>query len=297
MEQKAQNFIENQFKAAGVAEAFTPELIAKLDTGIPYLKHPFAKAYEKDEVQSHLYLKKSSNSDNYFLNKMDLEVKKEGQDQTIKQSFYLTDRQLKDKPGNDEGRQSQKYTFKKAYNLVAGRPVYDHVNDSWQVMNLRNILSNGNHKIEHYSKNYGFNLEDVFSKYPIKELQNDQYKQSLKDSIERGNLQKATLTDKDGKELSFYITPNIKAGSFDMYDLNKQRVPTERLLQDGLIDKTLGEKLINYQNLKRTGELKEDTPKVPDSDQKPKIKDELIQHQKQTLKPEKPKQKQREKIK
>lgn len=294
MEQKEQNFIENQFKAAGLAEAFTPDLIAQMNQGIPYLKHPFNKTYEKDEVGSFLHLKKSLNNDNYFLNKMDLELKKEGQDRVIKQSFYLTDRQAKSDKENGDERQSQKYTFKKAYNLTAGRPVYDHAQESWHQMNHKNVLSNGNHKIEHYSKNYGFDLEKVFSKYPIKELQNDQYKQSLKDSIERGNLQKATFTDKDGKELSLYVTPNIKAGSFDVYDLNKQRVPTERLLQDGLIDKSLGEKLINYIAEKRTSELKPDSPKISAEVAQPKIKEDVKQNQ--TLKAEKPKQKQRQKI-
>jgi hypothetical protein len=295
MEKKEHNFIENQFKAAGLTEAFTPALVAQLNEGVPFIKHPFNKTYDADEVGSYLHIKKSSNSDNYFLNKMDMDVKKEGQEQRIKQTFYLTDRQPKNEQGNGEEKekQSQKYTFKKAYNLTAGRPVYDHISESWHKMNHANVLSNGNYQINHYSKNYGFNLDEVLAKYSIK----DEYKQSLKESLERGNLQKATFTNKDGKEESLYVSPNITAGSLYVFDLNKKELPTEKLIQEGLIDKILGERLIQYVSEKRTGELKPDAPRINGEVSKPTIKDEVKQNQKQQQKPEKPQQKKKQKIK
>ena len=65
---------------------------------------------------------------------------------------------------------------------------------------FKNVLNNGNYELKQYHSNYGFELENVLAKYSIKELMNDQYKQSLIESLQRGNLQKATFVDQNGKE-------------------------------------------------------------------------------------------------
>ena len=47
--------------------------------------------------------------------------------------------------------------------------------------------------MKQYHTNYGFDLEKTLGNYPIKELANPQYKESLIDSLHRGNLQKSHL--------------------------------------------------------------------------------------------------------
>jgi hypothetical protein len=256
MEEKAMTFNENQLKRTGFAEAFTPVLKLQMERGLPEIAHPFKKEYDGDRVEATLHLKKSASSDFYFLNKFDLQLQKEGQANAIKQTFYLTQRS-KGNEGEDGSKQrlENKYTLKEGYNLLAGRPVFkDLVNQegkeyqAWVKLNFKNVQNNGNFEMKQYHTNYGFDLEKTLSNYPIKELTNPQYKASLMDSLQRGNLQKATFVGPDGKQEKLFISPNITFGSLNVYDQNKQRLPTETLVEKQYIGKELAEKLTERMN-------------------------------------------------
>jgi len=67
--------------------------------------------------------------------------------------------------------------------------------------------------MKQYTKNYGFELENVLAKYPIKELANEQYKQSLIDSLHRDNLQKATFVGGDGKEERLHVQLKLRSNN------------------------------------------------------------------------------------
>ncbi len=254
MEEKAMAFNEGQLKKSGFAEAYTPELQKKMEERVPVIEHRFSKEYEGDKVDATLHLKKSSTSDYYFLNKFDLQLQKAGQVNTVRQTFFIT-RRKESEPDVQDGQQPKavqknRYTLKEGYNLLAGRPVYKHMfnkegesYDAWMVLNQKNKLANGNFEMKPYTKNYGFELEKVLSNYTISELGNEKFKQSLVDSLQRGNLQKASFVTKDGHEEKLYISPDITNGALKIYDLNKQRVPTEKLVQNEYIGKDLANKL------------------------------------------------------
>ncbi|HTE25721.1 hypothetical protein [Flavitalea sp.] len=108
--------------------------------------------------------------------------------------------------------------FTWAYNLLAGRSVHKNLvskegneYEAWVKLNFKNRLDDGNHEMKQCTKKYGFELENVLSKYPIKELTNEQYKQSLIDSLHRGNLQKATFVDKDDGKKSCMYHPILRS--------------------------------------------------------------------------------------
>jgi len=245
MEEKALAFNEGQLKRVGFAEAFTPELKAKMEEGVPLIQHGFNKQYDGDNVTATLYLKKSPTSDYYFLNKFDLELQKEGLTNAVKQSFYLTKKISEEQ--NENGQKSRlenKYTLKEAYNLLDGRPVFKNLvsnegkeYQAWVKLNFKNKLENGNYELKQYTEAYGFNLENVLKNYPIKELMNPDYKQSLMDSLHRGNLQKVTFVGNDGKEEKLLISPHISFSALNVYDLNKQRITTEMLVEKQYIGK------------------------------------------------------------
>lgn len=284
MDEKAMGFNENQLKRSGFAEAFTPDLQQKMKEGVPVIQHQFTKGYDGDKVDATLHLKKSAISDFYFLNKFDLQLQKEGQAESVKHTFYITS---KKDTGNEEGdqqkaKQENRYTLKEAYNLLAGRPVHKHlVNkdgqeyEAWVKINFKNKLENGNHEMKQYTKNYGFDLENVLSKYPIKELGNDQYKQSLIDSLHRGNMQKATFVGEGGREEKLYVSPNITYGALNVYDMNKQRIPTEALAEKQYIGKEFGDSL--KQRASQQQKPEQAQKQEPAQSQKP----ELIQSQTQ----------------
>jgi hypothetical protein len=255
MDEKTLSFNENQLKRTGFSEAFTPDLISKMNQRIPLIEHNFKKDFEGDRVTATLHLKKSATSDNYFLNKFNVQLQKDGQANSTSQTFYLTKKPQKEESelGETKNRYENKYTLKEAYNLLAGRPVFKTLVNSegekynaWVKLNFKNTLDSGNSEMKQYTKNYGFDLETALSKYPIKELTNDQYKQSLVDSLQRGNLQKATFVDPSGKEEKLYISPSITTGSLNVYDLNKQRLPTEALIEKSFIGNDLANQLKQF---------------------------------------------------
>lgn len=282
MTENEKGFNENQFKRFGLKEAFTPEVIKKMEKGEPHIQEQFHKMYNGDEASAVIYLKKSATSSLYFLNKFDLSVRKEGQAHAVKQTFYNNDfqkkvkqpeelygvvhevhqlkkiaEQLSDQPG--ERTLSEKntnkfyttFTFKEAVNYCLGHPVlktFKNQNQeeyqAWVKPNFKNVLSNGNYEMQQYrvSKD-GFDHEKVLSNFSIKETANPQYKQRLIESHQRGNLQLTTFVGVDGKEEKLYTSPNIPLKTLNVYDLDKQRVPTQTLVDKGYIGKEIAEEL------------------------------------------------------
>jgi hypothetical protein len=51
------------------------------------------------------------------------------------------------------------------------------------------------------------------------------------------------IVGNDGKEEKLYISPNITLGALNVYDLNKQRLTTETLVEKQYIGKELAEQL------------------------------------------------------
>ncbi|MBV4357309.1 hypothetical protein [Pinibacter aurantiacus] len=248
MEENVITFNEKQLQRTGFAEAFTPELQQKMNERVPVIEHVFKKEFDGDKVNATLHLRKSESSDHYHLNKFDLSLQKEGQLSETKQTFYINT--VKSMNAEGEKNPDNLFTLKEGYNLLAGRPVFKHMTniegnayDSWVQLNLKNKLETGNFEMKQYTKNYGFDLESVLNKYPIKELTNDQYKANLVDSLNRGNLQKATFVGADGKEEKLYISPVVTMSQLNVYDLDKQRIPTEKLLEKGLVGTELAVQL------------------------------------------------------
>lgn len=278
MDEKTAGFNETQLKRVGFAEAFTSELKTKMEHGVPIIQHNFKKDYEGDEVNAVLHLKKSSTSDLYFLNKFDVQLQKDGQLSSVKQTFYITASQKNkdEENGNQQkNKQETKYTLKEAYNLLSGRPVYKDLTSkegqpyqAWVKLDFKEKLDSGNHKMKQYTSNYGYELENVMAKYAIKELISDQYKQSLVDSLHRGNLQKVTFVGEGGKEEKLLVSPNISFGSLNVYDLEKQRLTTEQLLEKKFIGSELATKLTEHIAKQKKPEQKEAIKEIKKPQQK-----------------------------
>jgi hypothetical protein len=289
MDERTLAFNEGQFKKLGMQEAFTPELVEQMKQGKPLIQHPFSKGFDGDKTDNLVHLKKSSSSDNYFLNKFDLNLQKAGDEKTIRQTFYVNNKK-KDEPETENG-QKQKYdhnyTLKKAYNFTAGRPVYHAESQSWEQINLSKQLANGNYATQRFDKNYGFDLGKVIDSYS---MANPQYKSSLMESLQRGNLQKEKLIDKDGKVEEFYLSPSIRTGSLNMYDQDKKPVPLETQIERALISKELGEKLkMHFQNRQ--------TPEQSQKQEKKQAPESNTQKNSQKQEVEKPEKKRRQRQK
>jgi len=260
MEDKPIAFAEGQLRRVGMAEAMTPELRDKMKQKPPFLDHSFSKEYGNDKVNVTLHFKKSTYSDNMFLNKYDMELTRAGQTNPIKQTFYVPPQvNVETTDSGKQVRHDNKYTMKEGYNLLSGRPVLKNLvskdgasYQAWVKLDRKNVLANGNHELKQYNENYGFSLQEVLKQYPIKELTNEQYSKNLLDSLQRGNLQKVTFVGKEGKEQSLYISPSITTSSLNVFDTGGKRVPLEKLVNDGHISEGL------VQNLKEKFGQKQD---------------------------------------
>ena len=249
MTEKELSLFEKQLMKIGLKEAFTPELIDKLKSGGASIEHPFKKSYDGDEANATLHIKKSETSDQYFFNKYDLSVRKDGQAAEMKQTFHLNN--FKRKPDDEHAAKFYTtFTFKEAFNYLSGRPVwktFSNANDqhytAWTVANLKNIQQNGSPEQKQYNQHYPFDLEKVLGGYSIRELAHEGYKTRLMESLQRGNLQLATFIGDDGKEQKLFISPNIPLNALRVYDASKQVVPTEALVEKGYIGKEFAEKL------------------------------------------------------
>jgi hypothetical protein len=249
MTEKELSLFEKQLMKIGLKEAFTPELIDKLKSGAPSIEHPFKKSYNGDEASATLHIKKSETSDQYFFNKYDLSVRKDGQAAEMKQTFHLNN--FRRKPDDEHAAKFYTtFTFKEAFNYLSGRPVwktFSNANDqhytAWTVANLKNLQQNGSPEQKQYNQNYPFDLEKVLGGYQIRELANATYKERLMESLQRGNLQLASFIGDSGKEEKLFISPNIPLNALRIYDANKQVVTTETLVEKGYIGKEFAENL------------------------------------------------------
>ena len=82
---------------------------------------------------------------------------------------------------------------------------------------------NGNHKLQEYHQNYGFQLENALAKYPIKELNQESDKSRLLELLQKGNRQFVTLIQ-DDKESKFFVEAKPRFKSINVYDSNLQRI-------------------------------------------------------------------------
>ena len=89
------------------------------------------KEYGADKVSATLHFKKSAESDRFFFNNYNLELKKQNQQDAVKQTFYP-----------DKG-----ITLKEGYNMLDGRAVHKTLNtkedekySAWLQLDFKNTI-------------------------------------------------------------------------------------------------------------------------------------------------------------
>jgi len=99
-------------------------------------------------------------------------------------------------------------------------------------MDFKDADSKGNFALKHYHENYGYNLEAVLSKQPIKELGNNSHKDDLMNSLKKGNLQSATFI-KDGQEVKQFLEATPQFKTLTVYDTDMKRIDTRQAKEQG----------------------------------------------------------------
>lgn len=224
MNERNFDYLSNQLKYTGFGEDLQQQLKEKLQKQEPEFTLSFQKDYGKDETAATLHFRKSDESDIYFFNRYNLMLKNDQHPYTIKQTFYI---------GNKE----DNITLKEAYNLMCGRAIFkEKINkegekyNAWQQLNFKETDAHGNFKVRAFNESYGFDLSAVLQNHPIKELQNATDGQRLIESLERGNRQSVTLTIQ-GKEQKVFIEAAPQFKSLNFHEASGQRIRTNKLYE------------------------------------------------------------------
>ena len=176
----------------------------------------FKKEGAVDKVDYKLDFRKSDTTDMYFFNWYQATLKNEDPAQEKSQTFYVT--------------KNSGITAKEAYNLLSGRSVNKDLTNkegqpfnAWLQLDFKEKDKNDNFKVKQYHSGYGYELEPVLNRYPIKELSSDEDKVKLIKSLEKGNQHPVTFV-KGGKEEKMHVEANPQFKTLNLYDAKMQKV-------------------------------------------------------------------------
>lgn len=216
MNQKNFDYLKDKVKFTGFGDGLETKLKERMDEQSPEFQLLHKASFGKEEAIATLHFKKSNESDMYFFNKYELALKPEHSTDIMEQTFFIN-------KGNT-------ITFKEAYNLMNGRSINkDQTNkegliyNAWMQMNFKETDNNGNYKIKQFHQNYGYNLDSELAKHPIKELNHEQEKSRLIQSLQKGNRQSVTFIE-NGNEQKYFIEANPQFKTINIYDNNMQRL-------------------------------------------------------------------------
>jgi hypothetical protein len=258
MNVKNLEFLKDGLKYMGFGEKLNAELEKQINQQPTEFNLTFQGEFKKDgstdKVDYRLDFKKSDQTDMYFFNRYQATLKNDDPAQEKAQTFYVT--------------KNSGITAKEAYNLLNGRAVNKDLNNkdgqpfnAWLQLDFAEKDKNDNFKVKQYHKGYGYELEAVLNKYPIKELSNDEEKVKLIKSLEKGNQQPVTFI-KEGREEKMFIEANPQFKALNLYDskMEKQFQGIEKK-ETKEPEKSKEKKETQKQDVDEEGEGKEKKPR------------------------------------
>ncbi len=215
MNEQNLQYLKDNIKYLGFGEKLYPELEKNIQQGFPEFQLKIQTEFNNDKIGAMLHFKKSDNSDMYFLNRYDATLQKSN-DEIVSQSIYLN--------------KGQGVTMKEAYNLLNGRAVHKELANkegekyqAWLQLDFKQTDSRGNYKIKQFHQNFGYDVEKALSAHPIKELQNEQEKARLVESLKKGNRQSVTFIE-NGNQQKAFVEANPQFKSINVYDSQMRRM-------------------------------------------------------------------------
>lgn len=220
MNEKNLKYLQDNVRNHGFGDSLQSELEAQLQKGAAEFSLAFKSEVNKRELDATLHFKRSENTDMYFFNKYDIRVNAERNNETVAQTFYLN--------------KGHGVTLKEAYNLLNGRAVHKELTDkqdqkyqAWIQLDFNVKDKNGNYERKQYHQNYGFDLKEALSYYPLKGMDNKEEIDKFIRSLERGNVQMVTL-ETPGKDVKVFMEANPQYKSITLYNDKMKRLDQEQ---------------------------------------------------------------------
>lgn len=223
MNEKNLSYLEGNLLYAGFGDQLNEQLKVEVAKQQPEFTLKLETEVNKQPVKAELYFKKSEETDMYFFNKYDVRMKAGKENEDVAQTFYIN--------------KGHGITLKEAYNLLNGRAVHKELENkagekynAWVKLDFSEKDTQGNFKREQYHENYGYNVVEALSKYPIKELLEEKPKADLVASLEKGNVQVVTF-EKNGSAEKIFVEANPQFKSVNVYDIKMQRIEKQVLAE------------------------------------------------------------------
>jgi hypothetical protein len=214
--QKNLDYINNQIKYLGFGEGFNKALKEAMDSGNEKIDFPISREFfspgkqeQKQEVDFTLHFAKGKESNMYFLNSYSAQLNSLTSEMNQEQKFYLN--------------KGKGFTAKETFNLLSDRAVNkDMANKEGENYNawvkLKPAEDNGkNRDFQIFNENYGFDLKETLSKYPIKEMESPETAERLMNSLKKGNVQAVTFSQ-NGEETPKLISANPQFKNLHVYN-------------------------------------------------------------------------------
>ncbi|MBI1342498.1 MAG: hypothetical protein GC171_06160 [Terrimonas sp.] len=218
------DYLSKQIKFTGFGEDHKETLKQKMTEGQPDFMLTHKQDFGTDNTVATLQFKKSEETGMYFFNRYNLMLQNKQHPDAIKQTFYIN-------PKEDNT------TLKEAYNLMGGRAVHKELANkegekykAWIQLDFKETDKHGNYVTKQFHQNYGYDLQTVLAKHPIKELASESEKSRLMESLERGNRQSVTL-EINGKEQKVFIEAAPQFKSLNFYESSGQRLRSDKLYE------------------------------------------------------------------
>ncbi|UUC44207.1 hypothetical protein [Flavobacterium cerinum] len=210
------DYLQDQVKFTGFGEELAMPLKEAIDLGAEKFALNYSREFGKDSVSVNLNFSKSKTSDMYFFNSYQVNLQKEGSQESTNQTFYIN--------------KGSNISLREAYNMMEGRSVYKKLStkdgeeyNAWVGLDFKQTDASGNFKQKQFSDKYGFDIEKVLDKHPIKELESEGMKEELVDSIKRGNMAAVTYIKGEVEEKR-YVSANPQFKSINFYDERKEAI-------------------------------------------------------------------------
>lgn len=224
MHQRNYEFLCDQLQAAGFPIDLQHPLSRTLESGAAEFQLDYPQTFETGPVSVTLHFQKSNRSEFYFLTHFILSMDRMAATDTRRvplQRFPVY--------------KNKSYTLREAYNLISGRAVHkSFVNmqgsryEVWVQLDFTQTDSQGNYRFEYFYQQYGYDLEAVVEKFPLRELENPAEKSRLLSALCQGERGKATLIAEAGASTCF-LEANPKFKSLKVFDESMQRLSNRAL--------------------------------------------------------------------
>ncbi len=226
MNDKNFEFLKTNIKFTGFGESLYGELERNIREGKPEFQLHFTTQMHNRPFDAVLDFKKANNSDMYFYN-------------GYRASFERKDGQKMEHYFDVE--KGKGITGKEAYNLLQGRAVVDrkkidHLDKDaretltvkpWIQLDLTKPNKNGFEVIE-WNEGRGYNLREAVGKFAINEMDGTKQESDLFKSLEKGNMQAATVQINDNTQ-AIYLAANPQYKTINVYDSHFKLMKHEEL--------------------------------------------------------------------